>query len=93
MKEQHMDPPEPSALAHFFSEFGSLLVAGVLGFVGWIMSRFTEQHIASMREMTAEVAKINVKVASIDANLDAIGKRQDEFAERLGKLEDHERAR
>ena len=88
-----MEPHEPSALAHFVSEFGSLLVAGVLGFVGWIMSRFTEQHIQSMKEMTAEVAKINVKVASIDANIEAIRRRQDELAERIGKLEDHERAR
>lgn len=88
-----MEPHEPSALAHFVSEFGSLLVAGVLGFVGWIMSRFTEQHIQSMREMTAEVAKINAKVASIDANIDAIGKRQDELVARVVKLEDHERDR
>lgn len=88
-----MTPDEPSALAHFVSEFGSLLVAGVLGFVGWIMARFTDQHITSMREMTAEVAKINTKVASIDANIQAIGKRQDDLAGRVTRLEDHERAR
>jgi hypothetical protein len=88
-----MDPHEPSALAHFVSEFGSLLVAGVLGFVGWIMARFTDQHITSMREMTAEVAKINVKVASIDARIEAIGKGQDDLSGRVTRLEDHERAR
>lgn len=93
MKAQYMDPHEPSALAHFVSEFGSLLVAGVLGFVGWVMTRFTDQHIQSMKDMTAEVAKINTKVASIDANIESIGRRQDELAERVGKLEDHERAR
>lgn len=89
----YMDSHEPSAIAHFVSEFGSLLVAGVLGFVGWVMTRFTDQHIQSMKDMTAEVAKINTKVASIDANIEAIGRRQDELAERIGKLEDHERAR
>lgn len=89
----YMDPREPSAIAHFVSEFGSLLVAGVLGFVGWVMTRFTDQHIQSMKDMTAEVAKINTKVAGIDANIEAIGRRQDELAERVGRLEDHERAR
>ncbi|MBP6675007.1 MAG: hypothetical protein KA185_07010 [Vitreoscilla sp.] len=89
----HMDPHQQNALAVFVQEFGSLLVAGVIGFVGWVMARFTDQHIKSMQDMTAEVAKINVKVASIDANVSAIGKRQDEQAERIKTLEDNERAR
>jgi len=88
----HMDPHQNS-LAAFVAEFGSLLVAGVLGFVGWVMSRFTEQHIASMKEMTAEVAKINVKVASMDPNISAMAQRQDDLASRVNRLEDHERQR
>lgn len=88
----HMDPHQ-SSLASFVAEFGSLLVAGVLGFVGWVMSRFTEQHIASMKDMTAEVAKINVKVASMDTNISAMAQRQDDLASRVNRLEDHERAR
>ena len=90
MKAQHMDP-QPSALASFVSEFGSLLVAGVLAFVGWVMKAFTTQHIQSMREMTAEVAKINVKVASMDTNISAMAQRQDDLASRVNRLEDHER--
>lgn len=92
MKAQHMDPHQNS-LAGFVAEFGSLLVAGVIGFVGWVMSRFTDQHIASMKEMTAEVAKINVKVASMDTNISAMAQRQDEIASRVTRLEDHERQR
>lgn len=89
----HMEPHQQNALSGFVQEFGSLLVAGVLAFVGWVMSSFTDQHIKSMQDMTSEVAKINVKVASIDANVSAIGRRQDEQAERIKSLEDDERAR
>lgn len=84
---------QTGALAAFVQEFGALLVAGVLGFVGWVMSRFTDQHIQSMKEMTAEVSKINVKVASMDTHLSAMSQRQDDLLDRVNRLEDHERSR
>lgn len=88
-----MDPHQPSALASFVQEFGSLLVAAVIGFVGWVMSRFTDQHISSMKEMTAEVAKINVRVERMDTNISSLVQRHDELSGRVNRLEDHERMR
>lgn len=86
-----MDPHQPtSSLAVFLAEYGSIIVAGVLAFVGWVMKTFTTQHIASMKEMTAEVAKINVKVASMDTNISAMAQRQDELASRVNRLEDRD---
>lgn len=88
-----MTPDEPSSITHFLKEYGELLVAGALAALGWIMAKFTDLHIATMREVVAEIAKINTKVASIDANIQAIGKRQDDLSDRVTRLEDHERAR
>ena len=86
-----MPPHEPSALALFLKEYGELLVTGALGVLGWLIAKFTDLHITTMREVVAEIAKINVKVASIDANIVAIGKRQDDLSDRVTRLEDHER--
>ena len=91
MRITHMEPQPPSSLAQFLTEYGSIIVTGMLGIVAWFMKQFTEQHITSMKEMTAEVAKINVKVASMDMNIAAIKERQDDLGSRVGHLEDHVR--
>ena len=86
-----MDPHQPSALAHFVSEFGALIVGGGMAFVAWVMKTFTSQHLTSMKELTAEVRQITTQVASMDAYIKLMNQRQDDLAGRVGKLEDHGR--
>lgn len=82
-----------SAEPSFFEQFGTYLVAGTLGAIGWVMNTFTSRHLEAMDKLTSKVGALSEDVASIKTDLSATAQRQDELALRLTRLEDHERQR
>lgn len=74
----------------FFEQFGTYLVAGTLGIIGWVMNTFTSRHLEAMDKLTAKVGSMGEDVASMKTDLNAMAQRQDDLASRVNRLEDHE---